>query len=104
MELLIKNIRACDPQTGLDGITDIGIDGGKIVSLGKTDEHAQRVIDAKGKLCALPGLFDMHVHFRDQVLPTRRTSSQVRTPQRLAVSRASLVCRTQNRLSTPLRA
>ena len=65
MELLIKNIRACDPQTGLDGITDIGIDGGKIVSLGKTDEHAQRVIDAKGKLCALPGLFDMHVHFRD---------------------------------------
>lgn len=33
MELLIKNIRACDPQTGLDGITDIGIDGGKIVSL-----------------------------------------------------------------------
>ena len=34
MELLIKNIRACDPQTGLDGITDIGIDGGKIVSLG----------------------------------------------------------------------
>ena len=65
MELLIKNIRACDPQTGLDGITDIGIDGGMIVSLGKTDEHAQRVIDAKGKLCALPGLFDMHVHFRD---------------------------------------
>lgn len=65
MELLIKNIRACDPQTGFDGITDIGIDGGKIVSLGKTDEHAQRVIDAKGKLCALPGLFDMHVHFRD---------------------------------------
>ena len=64
MELLIKNIHACDPQTGLDGITDIGIDNGKIVSLGKTDEPAQRVIDAKGKLCALPGLFDMHVHFR----------------------------------------
>lgn len=104
MELLIKNIRACDPQTGLDGITDIGIDGGKIVSLGKTDEHAQRVIDAKGKLCALPGLFDMHVHFRDPGLTYRRTSSQVRTPQRQAVSRASLVCRTQSRLSTPLRA
>ena len=101
MELLIKNIRACDPQTGLDGITDIGIDGGKIVSLGKTDEHAQRVIDAKGKLCALPGLFDMHVHFRD---PGLTYKEEVLTPQRLAVSRASLVCRTQSRLSTPLRA
>lgn len=82
MELLIKNIRACDPQTGLDGITDIGIDGGKIVSLGKTDEHAQRVIDAKGKLCALPGFSICTFTFVTQVLPTRRTSSQVRTPQR----------------------
>ena len=103
MELLIKNIRACDPQTGLDGITDIGIDGGKIVSLGKTDEHAQRVIDAKGKLCALPGLFDMHVHFRDPGL-TYKEDIITGANAAKAVSRASLVCRTQSRLSTPLRA
>ena len=77
MELLIKNIRACDPQTGLDGITDIGIDGGKIVSLGKTDEHAQRVIDAKGKLCALPGLFDMQDRKSTRLNSSHRHTSRM---------------------------
>ena len=65
MDILIKNVRAVDPQSKLDEITDIAIADGKIVSIGKTDETAERVIDAQGKLTALPGLFDMHVHFRD---------------------------------------
>ena len=65
MDILIKNVRAVDPQNKLDEITDIAIADGKIVSIGKTDETAERVIDAQGKLTALPGLFDMHVHFRD---------------------------------------
>ncbi|MBQ8108147.1 MAG: dihydroorotase [Ruminococcus sp.] len=66
MELLIKNVIACDPQTGLDGLTDIAVEGGKISALGSIEpEENTRIIDGKGKLCALPGLFDMHVHFRD---------------------------------------
>lgn len=65
MDLLIKNVRACDPQTGLDEITHIGVEDGKIVSIGKADRPASKVIDGMGRLCALPGLFDMHVHFRD---------------------------------------
>ena len=67
MELLIKNVRACDPQSGLDKITDIAVDGGVITAIGViTDiEDDTRVIDGKGRLCAVPGLFDMHVHFRD---------------------------------------
>lgn len=63
MELILKNIHAVDPVTGLDKITDIGIDGGKIVRIGGCDS-ADRVIDCTG-LYAVPGLFDMHVHFRD---------------------------------------
>ncbi|WP_028505212.1 dihydroorotase [Ruminococcus sp. FC2018] len=65
MDILIKNVLAVDPQCGLNEITDIGITDGKISLIGATDESAERVIDAKGKLAALPGLFDMHVHFRD---------------------------------------
>lgn len=65
MDLLIKNIVAVDPQSDLHEVTDIGITGEIITCIGKTDEPAERVIDAKGKLVALPGLFDMHVHFRD---------------------------------------
>ena len=66
MDILIENIRAVDPQCGLDDIVDICIDGGVITAIGKTDtQNADRVIDAQGKLVAMPGLFDMHVHFRD---------------------------------------
>ena len=63
MELILKNIHAADPVSGLDEVTDIGIDGGKIVRIGGCD-NADRVIDCTG-LYSVPGLFDMHVHFRD---------------------------------------
>ena len=65
MDILIRNILAVDPQNDLHEVTDIGITNGIITSIGKTNEPANRVIDAQGKLTALPGLFDMHVHFRD---------------------------------------
>lgn len=67
MDILIKNVRACDPQTGLDKVTDISVNGGVISAIDSniTPEGNTRVIDGKGKLIAVPGLFDMHVHFRD---------------------------------------
>lgn len=65
MELLLKNVRACDPQTGLDKITDIAVENGIISEIGCIDRSCGRIIDGRGKLIAVPGLFDMHVHFRD---------------------------------------
>ena len=66
MDLILKNIRVCDPQCGLDEITDITVNDGIIQKIGKAENDSfERVIDGKGKLIALPGLFDMHVHFRD---------------------------------------
>lgn len=64
MELLLKNIRAVDPQTGIDRVTDIVIDSGKIAAIGGENVSAERTIDCTG-LVAVPGLFDMHVHWRD---------------------------------------
>lgn len=65
MKLLLKNIRAVDPQCGLDGVTDILIEDGVITAIGEVPGKADRVIDGEGRLAAMPGLFDMHVHFRD---------------------------------------
>ncbi|MBR7038295.1 MAG: dihydroorotase [Oscillospiraceae bacterium] len=67
MKLLIKNVHAVD--RGLDEITDILIVDGRIVRMGAgiveiCDGEGDRVIDGTG-LTAMPGLFDMHVHFRD---------------------------------------
>lgn len=63
MKILIRNIRAVD--TELDTKTDILIENGRIAKMAQNiSETADRVIDGTG-LTAMPGLFDMHVHFRD---------------------------------------
>lgn len=64
MTLLIKNVHAVDPSSGLDKIVDILSENGTIKQIGSLEVQADRTIDATG-LVAFPGLFDMHVHFRD---------------------------------------
>ncbi|MCP1639234.1 dihydroorotase [Streptococcus gallinaceus] len=63
--LLIKNGRVVDPQSGLDQVANVLIDGKKIVKIGQdlSSDDAQ-VIDATGLVVA-PGLVDVHVHFRE---------------------------------------
>lgn len=61
--ILIRNIRIADSLG--ERSSDLLLSGGRIVSEGYAlKEHAHRVIDGTG-LTAMPGLFDMHVHFRD---------------------------------------
>jgi dihydroorotase len=63
-ELLIKNGRVIDPANGIDKECDILIDDGDIVEVGKIGKLAETVVDATGKL-VVPGLIDIHVHFRE---------------------------------------
>lgn len=61
--LLIKNCRILDPANQLDIVGSIGIEKGKIISVGEVDEslNFDQVIDASGWVAA-PGLIDVHVH------------------------------------------
>lgn len=63
-ELLIKNGRVLDPANGIDKQCDVLIVDEKIAEVGKIEKDAQKVIDASGKL-VVPGLIDIHVHFRE---------------------------------------
>ena len=63
--LLIKNGRVMDPKTGFDQITDLLVEGKKIVKIGQDlQAEGAKVFDASGLVVA-PGLVDIHVHFRE---------------------------------------
>ena len=64
--LLIKGAHVVDPQVELDGVADVLVDGERIVEVGASLEApaGAEVIDAAGKYL-VPGLTDIHVHFRD---------------------------------------
>ena len=66
MAFLLRGAHVVDPQEGIDDVLDVLIDGEKIACVGKDLEAPAdaEVIDAAGKYL-VPGLVDMHVHFRD---------------------------------------
>ena len=65
MKLLLKRViiaHECDKTE----TADIAVENGMIKNVGTDlDFAADKTIDGNGKLVAFPGLFDMHVHFRD---------------------------------------
>ena len=66
MAFLLRGAHVVDPQEGIDDVLDVLIDGEKIACVGKGLEAPAdaEVVDATGKYL-VPGLVDMHVHFRD---------------------------------------
>jgi len=63
-ELLIKNGRVIDPANGVDRKCDVLIVDGRIADVGVITRSTRKVIDAADKL-VVPGLIDIHVHFRE---------------------------------------
>lgn len=65
MQLLIKNGRVLDPAFGRDEVCDILVEDGVIRRVGKQVEAEDaRIVEAFGYF-VMPGLVDLHVHFRD---------------------------------------
>lgn len=65
--MIIKGGRVIDPLSKKDEVLDIKIEDGKIVEIAKDIEVSsgnEEIIDARGKI-VVPGLIDVHVHFRD---------------------------------------
>lgn len=66
MAFLLKGARVIDPQVQRDDVCDVLIKGETISEIAPAIEASEgvEVIDATGKVI-VPGLVDMHVHFRD---------------------------------------
>jgi dihydroorotase len=64
-DLVVAGGHVLCPGTGVDVVTDVAIDGGRIAALG-TGLAGRERIDATG-LLVTPGLIDLHVHVYDGV-------------------------------------
>ncbi|MBL8008460.1 MAG: dihydroorotase [Ignavibacteria bacterium] len=66
MDILFRNIKIVSPSDGINIVTDLLIVNGIISKIGKVNTVKKHIkeINGKNKTC-IPGLFDMHVHFRE---------------------------------------
>src|SRR5450432_4394308 len=60
-DVVISGGRVMDPESGLDGIRNVGIRGEKIVEITEKSLTAKEVVNAKGLVVA-PGFIDLHEH------------------------------------------
>lgn len=66
-DLLVKNGRVVDGSGLPSFVADVGINGGKIVDVGRLNGTAKRTIDASGFVVS-PGFIDHHTHMDGQIL------------------------------------
>jgi N-acyl-D-aspartate/D-glutamate deacylase len=64
-DLIIRGGTVIDGTGGPPRTADVAIHEGKVAHVGKTTEHARRVIDADGALVT-PGFVDIHTHYDGQ--------------------------------------
>ena len=63
-DLVILNGRVMDPETNFDGMRNVGVKDGLIVTITEGEISGERTIDATGLVVA-PGFIDTHVHGHD---------------------------------------
>ncbi|MBV8959099.1 MAG: D-glutamate deacylase, partial [Actinobacteria bacterium] len=68
-EVVLRGGRVIDPETGLDGVRDVGLDGRRISAVSETPLEGRLVLDVSGNVVA-PGFIDLHSHA--QTLAGRR--------------------------------
>src|SRR2546423_11679469 len=68
-DLVLRGGRVVDPASGLDAVSDVGIDGGRIAAVSSEPLEGTTVVDVAGLVVA-PGFIDLHSHA--QTLPGRR--------------------------------
>jgi dihydroorotase len=71
-DLVIRGARLIDSAGGRDGVGDVTVREGRIASVGPSEAHTSRSLDARGLVLA-PGLVDLHCHLREPGQEYRET-------------------------------
>jgi N-acyl-D-aspartate/D-glutamate deacylase len=83
-DLVIRGGRVVDPESKLDGVRDVAVDGGRIAALSEGRLEAHQVIDARGLVVA-PGFIDLHAHGQDAETYALRAADGVTSALELEV-------------------
>ena len=96
MRILVENGRLLDLPGNFDVQESLWIEDGIICEKQAfSANQADRVIDAAGGW-VVPGLIDLHVHFRDPGLNIRKLLKQDAWQQHMAVIQLYALCQTQS--------
>jgi N-acyl-D-aspartate/D-glutamate deacylase len=60
-DLVISQARSIDPESKMDAVRNVGINGGRIAGISDRTLNGKRVVDGKGLVLA-PGFIDLHWH------------------------------------------
>ena len=60
-DLVLQGGRVIDPETGLDGVRNVGIRGDRIMEISDRPLRGREVLDVSGLVVA-PGFIDLHAH------------------------------------------
>ena len=60
-DIVVRGGRVIDPESGLDGVRDIGIVAGRVAAISEERLEGERIVDASGMVVA-PGFIDLHQH------------------------------------------
>jgi predicted amidohydrolase YtcJ len=63
-DVVLEGGHVMDPETGLDGVRNVGIANGRIARISSESLSGRRVIHATGLIVA-PGFIDLHQHGQD---------------------------------------
>lgn len=90
MNLLIRKAHVVDPKNKLDGETlDLRIKNGRIAEMGKNLETSDEKVFQAEKLYLIPGLIDLHTHFRE---PGYEQKETIRTGAHAALKGGFVAC------------
>src|SRR5215207_6682898 len=88
-DLVIREGRVMDPESGLDAVRHVGISGGRIVAVSAQPLPGRATIDARGLVVA-PGFIDLHAHGQNAENDALRAADGVTTALELEIGAADV--------------
>lgn len=99
-ELVIRGGRVIDPESGLDAIRDVGIDGDTITAVSAAPLVGRATIAAAGLVVA-PGFIDLHQHAWDEESLALKVRDGVTSALELEIGTADVAAWYRDRAAAP---